>query len=111
MEDILEKKETPERDIRQALIYFQQGYLKGGLTPGEVYAAMEEFEPVLRDLIQPHPGDFVIPDKLGLTPTQVAAIRKAHADYQRESVLHYRQKIWKGLKIIAGLIGRQNYNS
>ncbi len=111
MDDLLNRQETPERDIRQALIYFQKGYLKAGLSPAETYAAMEEFEPILRSLIEPHPESFVLPDKLGLSPTQVAAIRQAHADYLSRTTLHYRRLIWKGLQHIAGLIGRRNFNS
>jgi uncharacterized membrane protein len=111
MDELLEKKEAPERDIRQALIYFQTGFQKGGLSLHEVYAAMNEFEPLLRQLVRSHKTEFQLPDKLGLTPAQIAAIRKAHLDHMQEVVLHYRKNIWQALKIIAGLIGRQNYNS
>lgn len=111
MDELLEKQESAERDIRQALVYFQSGFQKGGLSLQEIYAAMDEFEPILRQLIRPHQTRFQIPDRLGLTPAQAAAVRKAHEECMQSTVLHYRKNIWQGLKIIAGLIGRQNYNS
>ncbi len=111
MDEILEKMDAQERDIRQALVFFQTGFQKGGLTLAEVYAAMNEFEPVLRQLIKPHTGEFQLPERLGLSAYQVAAIRKAHAEYLQGVVLHYRRNIWHALKIIAKLLGRHNYNS
>lgn len=100
-----------ERDIRQALIHFQRAFMQAGLSPREVYAAMDEFEPVLRELVVPYDKRPQVPARLGLSPTQASAVQRAQSEFVADMELHYRRQVWKSLKVIAGLIGRQNFNS
>ena len=64
---------------------------------------MDEFEPILRQgLIRPHQTRFQIPDRLGLTPAQAAAVRKAHEECMQSTVLHYRKISGRALRSLQG---------
>jgi len=107
--EIIDFPGTGDDGIRKALDYFRKTYAKAGLSPEEVNLAMEEFEPIVRDLLVRKEFEFNLNGPFD--SEQIKFIEQSHDDAMQSAIKYFSKNIWLALCNIGGLIGRNVQNT
>lgn len=109
MGDVVDFPGNGEQGIQKALEYFRNTYKKAGLSENEIELAMEEFEPIVRQLLVRKEFEFNLSGTFD--QEQIELIKSSHNDAMQGAIKYFGEQIWLALCNIGGLIGRSVQNT
>lgn len=110
MSNIIEFPQDIKDPIDQMVEHFKLIYEKDGLTPPQISNAIEELEPIIREILPPMEFTFDLSEIPNLSEMQLASIFQEHKKCMEVVVTYYWDQLWTSLCATAKFIGRHAQN-
>lgn len=110
MSNIIEFPKDRKDPIDQIVEYFKLIYEIDGLTSPQITNAIEELEPIIREILPPMEFTFDLSGILNLSEIQLASIFQEHKKCMEVVITYYWDQLWISLCATAKFIGRNAQN-